>query len=202
MGCTFTIDTGSNVTIVRPDILQASGSRVEAIVGQIRTVTGEMTPIQAKGLIELSIGNLKTQHEIWVADVYDECILGMDFLQKHECLIDLKKKILQVRNEEIPLIKCRRSTMPSCCQVVSKTAVTLLPQSQVVIPAKVQDTKPKVFLENPTDSSTKLDQPNLVCRALVDVEHPTVPVHMMNLSLEPQTIKKRTHLTSCLPVSQ
>ena len=143
MGCTFTIDTGSDVTIVRPDILQASGTRVEAIVGQIRTVTGEMTPIQAKGLIELSIGNLKTQHEIWVADVYDECILGMDFLQKHECLVDLKRKILQVRNEEIPLIKGRRSTIPSCCRVVSQTAVTLPPQSEVVIPAKVQDTNSK-----------------------------------------------------------
>ena len=59
--CTFTIDTGSDITIVRPDILQASGTRMEAIIGQIRTVTGEMTPLQAKRLvIELSIGNLKT----------------------------------------------------------------------------------------------------------------------------------------------
>ena len=113
------------------------------MVGQIQIVTGEMTPIQVKGLIELSIGNLKTQHEIWVADVYDECILGMDFLQKHECLVDLKRKILQVRNKEILLIKGRRSTIPSCCRVVSETAVTLPPQSEVVIPAKVQDTNPK-----------------------------------------------------------
>ena len=34
----------------------------------------------------------------------------------------------------------------------------------------------------------------------MDVEHPTVPVRMMNLSLEPQTIKKGTHLTSCEPI--
>ena len=118
VGCTFTIDTGSDVTIVRLDILQASGTGVETIIGQIRTAAGEMTPIQTKGLIELSIGNLKTQHEIWVADVYDNCILGMDFLQKNECLVDLKTKILQARKEEILLIKGRRSTIPSCCRVV------------------------------------------------------------------------------------
>lgn len=38
--CTFTIDTGSDITIVRPDILQASGTRMVTFTGQIRTVTG------------------------------------------------------------------------------------------------------------------------------------------------------------------
>ena len=42
---------------------------METITGQIRAVTGEVTPIQAKGLIELSKRNLKTPHEIWVADM-------------------------------------------------------------------------------------------------------------------------------------
>lgn len=64
VGCTFTIDTGSDVTIVQLDILQASGTGVETIIGQIRTAAGEMTPIQTKGLIELSIGNLKTQRDL------------------------------------------------------------------------------------------------------------------------------------------
>ena len=174
---------------------------METIDGQIRTVTGEMTPIQAKGLIELSIGNLKTPHEIWVADIYDECILGMDFLQKYECLVDLKKKILQIGNEEVPLVKGRRPSTPTCCRVVSETAVTLPPQSEVVIPAKVQESNPKFswgIIQS--DSSARLNQPVLVCRALVDVEHPTVPVRVMNLSSEPQNIRKGTHLASCEPI--
>ena len=77
-----------------------------------------------------------------MADIYDECILGMDFLQKYECLVDLKNKILQIGNEEVLLIKGRRPD-PTCCRVVSEMAVTLPPQSEVVIPAKVQESNPK-----------------------------------------------------------
>lgn len=125
----------------------------------------------------------------------------MEFLQKHECLVDLKRKILQVGNEEIPLVKGRRPSTPTCCRIVSATAVTLPPQSEAVILAQVQDPNPKFswgILQS--DSSARLNQPVLVCRALVDVEYPTVPVHVMNLSSEPQRIGKGTHLASCEPI--
>ena len=62
-GVEYTL-TGRDITTVRPDILQASGTRMETNIGQIWTINGEMmTPLRAKRLIELSIGNLKTQHE-------------------------------------------------------------------------------------------------------------------------------------------
>ena len=70
---------------------------------------------------------LNTSHEIWVADIYDECILGMDFLQKHECLVDLKKGILLINKEDIPVVKGRVPAAPSCCQVVFESTVTLPP---------------------------------------------------------------------------
>ena len=62
-----------------------------------------MIPIRAKGVLEVSTGSWNISHEIWVADIYDECMLGMDFLQKYECLVDLKKGILQINNEKFLL---------------------------------------------------------------------------------------------------
>ena len=73
-----------------------------------------------------------------MADIYDECILGMDFLQKYECLVDLKG-ILKINEEEIPFVKGRVPTVPSCCRVVSESTVTLPPQSEVILPAKLQE---------------------------------------------------------------
>ena len=45
VNCSFTIDTGSDITIVRPDVLQKSGTTLQPVAGHIRTVLGEMTPI-------------------------------------------------------------------------------------------------------------------------------------------------------------
>ena len=142
--CTLTIDTGSDITIVWPDVLLKSGTRLEPLAGHIRTVTGETTPIRAKGQLELSIGNLTAAHEIWVADIiYDECIIGMDFLQKYKCLVDLKEGVLQIENEEILLVRDRSPTAPTCCRVVSESTVTLPPLSEVVIPARLRETNPR-----------------------------------------------------------
>ena len=49
----------------------------------MKTVTGEKAPILGKGKLQLSIGTLQVQHEMWVADITDDCILGTDFLQPY-----------------------------------------------------------------------------------------------------------------------
>ena len=41
--------------------------------------------------------------ELWVADIHDDCILGLDFLQSHKCLVNLKDGALTTGGEEIPL---------------------------------------------------------------------------------------------------
>ena len=100
VNCSFTIDTGSDITIVCPDVLQRSRTILQPVTGHIKTVSGEMTQIRAKGVLEVSLGSWNMSQKIWVADVYDECILWMDFLQKHKCLVDLKKGILQINKED------------------------------------------------------------------------------------------------------
>ena len=55
----MTVDTGSNISIVRPDVLpKASSNQVQPIPGSaIRTVTGEQAPIIGKVLLQVSIGS-------------------------------------------------------------------------------------------------------------------------------------------------
>jgi hypothetical protein len=115
-----------------------------------------------------------------VADIY-ECILGMDFLQKHECLVDLKKRILQIGEEDIPVVRGRMPATPSCFRVVSEGAVTLPPQSEVILPARLQEPSKRFTwgIVQP-DPEVQPVQVVLVCRTLVDLEYPTVPVRVMN----------------------
>ena len=89
--CEITVDTGSNISIVRPDVLgPASQKLIEPVDSCLRTVTGEHAPIHGRGQLQLGIGSLVLPQELWVADIHDECILGLDFLQTHSCQVNLK----------------------------------------------------------------------------------------------------------------
>lgn len=92
--CTALIDTGSSITIVRPDVLQQAGTdwrgRVYPTPVMLKTVTGELAPMKGKGWLQVEYGGVTKHHEVWLAAVQDPCILGLDFLQRVGTLLDLR----------------------------------------------------------------------------------------------------------------
>ena len=44
----------------------------------------------------LQLGGLRTQHSMWVADIADQCILGLDFLEANGCQVDLAENVLHI----------------------------------------------------------------------------------------------------------
>ncbi|GBM89872.1 hypothetical protein AVEN_111821-1 [Araneus ventricosus] len=51
---------------------------------------------------KLNVDPEKFQHRIYVADITDPCILGLDFLQKFNFTVDLEKNEIRTGGEEIP----------------------------------------------------------------------------------------------------
>ena len=73
--CDITVDTGSNISILRPDILvDRDGFNILPVHSSLQTVIGEKAPIHGKGELELRIGDLTVLHPMWIADIKDECI--------------------------------------------------------------------------------------------------------------------------------
>ena len=58
---------------------------VQPVSSCLQTVTGKRAPIHGKGELQLRIGPLNLQHPMWVADIQDKCILGLHFLEHHDC---------------------------------------------------------------------------------------------------------------------
>lgn len=87
------VDTGSTVTLVRPDILP-SWTVLQPTTVQLRTVTGERAPMKGKGLLSICVGGKTVLHPVWVAAVQDPCILGLDFLRCTGCQLDLEKGVI------------------------------------------------------------------------------------------------------------
>ena len=80
--CQITVDTGSNISLVRPDVLKAELDVLLIPLKDscLRTVLGTTTPLQSKADLKLQLSNLTTHHTFYLADIADECILGMDYL--------------------------------------------------------------------------------------------------------------------------
>ena len=200
--CQITIDTGSNVSIIRPDILErlTNTQPVQPVESSLRTVTGATAPIQGRGKLPISMGTYDVVHDFWIAEITDECILGLDFMVEHDCRVDLKDGILHIKEEEIPLLRPGELWPPTCCRVVSGSCVTVPPNSELLVPGTVVDVSGdfRWGLVEPTQQCLVADL--AVGKTLVELRHPTVPVRVLNLSEGPRTIAKGITVASCVPV--
>lgn len=97
--CAMLVDTGATATVVRKDILglgESTLSREPAAV--LRTVTGSTFPVLGRQEVTIDLGGQseRRRHLVLVADITDDCILGMDFLATWGCLIDAAKGTVEV----------------------------------------------------------------------------------------------------------
>ena len=203
--CTLTVDTGSNISIIHPEVIQRSSIKatVQPVESQLRTVTGETAPILGITTVPLTVGTFQAKQRMWVANIADECILGLDFLQQHNCQVDLKKGVLHIGNEEVPLQQSQ-ATETACCRCYTATPVTIPPNSEMVVRAKVEGEWRKcskwAMLQPDDNEATLTSRGVLVGKTLVDLQTRDVPVRMVNLSELPQHIRRGTALAKCEPV--
>ncbi|GBN28177.1 hypothetical protein AVEN_116406-1 [Araneus ventricosus] len=116
--CLMLVDTGANVTLVRTDLAQKlKGNFIYTAPNiSLKTATGEKAEIHGKLDAAIECGSRKFQHKIYVADITDPCILGLDFLQKFNFMVDRQKNEIRIGGEEIPLLfsQCRGFEVTLC----------------------------------------------------------------------------------------
>ena len=164
----------------------------------LRTVTGETAPLQGSKTVQLTIGTFRTPHPMWVAKIADECIIGMDFLQSHGCLVNPKEGILQIGDEEIPL-HTSQVPEPGCYRCCAGSSISLPPKSENLVPGREWKFYGRWAVLQP--EKTMFSQAGVIVgKTLVDLQGEQLPVRVLNLSNEPVQIKKGTLLATCEPV--
>lgn len=139
---------------------------------------------------------------MWVADIQDECILGLDFLERHGCVVDLVDSTLHCDGEEIALQKPISATPPRTYRAVLDVTVSLPPRSECVTSARVDGAQsagtPWALVQPAADrqASSSLNG-LLVGRTLVDLRRSTVAVRLLNLTGQRRTLKKGTDIARC-----
>ncbi|GBM24945.1 hypothetical protein AVEN_23473-1 [Araneus ventricosus] len=119
------VDTGANVTLLRTDLAQKLKEKLIYTASNIslKTATGEKTEIRGKLDASIECGSRKFHHRIYVADITDPCILGLDFLQKFNFTVDLEKNEIRTGGEEMPLFSASVQHSKSCSVLAEKSTI-------------------------------------------------------------------------------
>ena len=103
----FLVDTGATISLVSNKIFYALDKSERPEVRQLKQtiVIANGTNLSSIGqsLFNLKMGNQQCGIEAVIADLAIDEILGLDFVQRYNYLIDLRGNVLCFVNEELPL---------------------------------------------------------------------------------------------------
>jgi len=80
--CLFRIDTGSDVSILNKKFARGGERGLRKENFKIRYPTGEEVPIEFEEEAQIELGKFSLKFPLLVAEILDDCLLGVDFLKK------------------------------------------------------------------------------------------------------------------------
>ncbi|GFV07303.1 retrovirus-related Pol polyprotein from transposon 412 [Trichonephila clavipes] len=133
---------------------------------------GEKIDIHGKLKVKIQFGDTTYQHAVYVADIADPFILGLDFLKEHGFTLDFNK------NECVPYTK--------------KSLYSKLNTGQNLF-----DSFNSGLIGTAENKANGL----LIASTLVDLSRKTIPVRICNVTEKPRVFQKGEVLTTCSPVT-
>ncbi|GFS99125.1 retrovirus-related Pol polyprotein from transposon 412 [Trichonephila clavipes] len=110
----------------------------------LQTVTGEKIDIHGKLKVKIQFGDTTYQHAVYVADIADPFILGLDFLKEHGFTLDFNKNELRSIHEEVTIFKIEHRT-ESIRQVTANENITIPPRTEIIVPGYIGNDKGEVL---------------------------------------------------------
>ncbi|GFT37120.1 retrovirus-related Pol polyprotein from transposon 17.6 [Trichonephila clavipes] len=105
---------------------------------------GEKIDIHGKLKVKIKFGDTTYQHAVYVADIADPFILGLDFLKEHGFTLDFNKKELRSIHEEVTIFKIEHRT-ESIRQVTANENITIPPRTEIIVPGYIGNDKGEVL---------------------------------------------------------
>ncbi|GFV95863.1 retrovirus-related Pol polyprotein from transposon 412 [Trichonephila clavipes] len=146
----------------------------------LQTVTGEKIDIHGKLKVKIKFGDATYQHAVYVADIADPFILGLDFLKEHGFTLDFNKNELRSIHEEVTIFKIEHRT-------------------EIIVPGYIGNDVS--FNSGLIGSAENKANGLLIASTLVDLSRKTIPVRICNVTEKPRVFQKGEVLATCSPVT-
>ena len=99
----FTVDTGSSHTLVHTDLIP--DRYLETAESKLYGITGLSTKLFGPINVKLDIAGLAVDHPVYATKMSEKVILGLDFMTKYDCTIDLLCMTMSIGGNKIQLQK-------------------------------------------------------------------------------------------------
>ena len=99
----FTVDTGSSHTLVHTDLIP--DRYLETAESKLYGITGHSTKLFGPINVKLDIAGLAVDHPVYATKMSEKVILGLDFMTKYDCTIDLLCMTMSIGGNKIQLQK-------------------------------------------------------------------------------------------------
>jgi hypothetical protein len=195
--CLVTVDTGAYMTVARPDIAAGWPERQPKPGLVLQPVSGEVLPILKEVSLTLTLGWRPLKIWVFVANITDELILGLDILSAYNASLDIGRQTLQLVEEEISLWSPEAGPRPSSLVVVKDHVIPA--QCEGIVMAR---------LENPFGVENGLVEPSpqahppegiYIARTLVQ-DCQEVPVRVLNATHREQKLTRGSPMAHCEPI--
>lgn len=136
---TILVDTSANVTIISENsfmcIDPSQRPKTTPVRSKLFTATGASSPFMGQSQGEIQIDNHKFVHDVLIADIQNDVILGIDFLTKHKCDVHLSKNCLDVQGDKIPCFRYSNEVF-SCCRIAVTNHIVVPPGTEMIVPGR------------------------------------------------------------------
>ncbi|GFX98091.1 retrovirus-related Pol polyprotein from transposon 412 [Trichonephila clavipes] len=133
---------------------------------------GEKIDIHGKLKVNIKFGDTTYQHAVYVADIADPFILGLDFLKEHGFTLDFNKNELRSIHEEVTIFKIEHRT-ESIRQVTANENITIPPRTEIIVPGYIGNDVS--FNSGLIGSAENKANGLLIASMLVDLSRKTIP---------------------------
>jgi hypothetical protein len=182
----FLVDTGSSNTVINYEqylrITENVRPQLIPIKEIIRQADGTPLPVHGKVRTEVGVGGSSATIDVLVADLGNDGILGMDFLLKGSCIVDLKQLQIRCKDE---IVCCRtENSRPLCAKVTLQKTVVIPAGEEIIVPAKIVKHGGEAIsgtgMMEPAQWNSTEDHGLVFGRSLVDLNNQTIPVRVWN----------------------
>ena len=168
--------------------------------GQIRLADGSLLRTVGTATVTVGIkdrGNMFS-HAMVVADIESPVVIGLDFLREHKCVLDLaRNRLIMGNHAQLGKVPAR---MPSLYRISVVETVDVPPMSEMIIPGKV-DGQAHFTLGMVENGDCSLCDGNVaVGKVLINPTLNCIPIRVMNMSSESQTLYQDMNVAQCEPV--
>jgi hypothetical protein len=114
------VDTGASVTLLSEKFVNTLPNSMKPTLRPVNTnlvtATGESSPFCGQSEVSLSLGSNTFDHNLLIANISNNGILGLDFLERHDCTVNLSEMTLFIgsKGETIPCYGLASAALATC----------------------------------------------------------------------------------------